>query len=262
MSDKIEILKYGQPSWVSKRDRLFLLNDSKGLYLPVIVVNYYGSILLGRTEDARFLDLNSVEKIKEYIFYAFLDITILEEIVEVKDVEKAMYQYYKKIPDVFQSYLIPANIKRLQDIISYYYIVTKPKKYILVSINTYEGKDEIKIESLESKKDAKIRIKILHRNIDYFGPELDLNSKFLYDLDIIVTNDERMSGKYRCVLTHDEFKELCREKTNQETIEYFEKVWNGEIGYAQKYWTYETYKHMGEYIYGDDYPKWSTSTEV
>lgn len=227
--------------------------------MAVIVVDYYGNILIGRTEDARFIDLDQDDKIKEYVYYAYLEVSILEEIVEAKSPEKVLRKYFKVIPEALQSYLVPADINRLRNVLNYYYQITKPKKYISVFVHTYEGKDEITIENLESRKNAKLKVKKLHDNIDYFGPEFNMNRNGLYDLHIIITDDDRMSAKFRCVITFAEFATLCSDTSNKEAFEYFEKVWNGNISLAYKRWGKEVFKHLGEDIYGDDYPYWRTS---
>lgn len=258
----IDILKYPQEASVSTRDRLFVLREKPGGNAPVIVVNYYGGILLGHNNDRnkKNYNLDWQDRSWDYKFYLVLSEDLLNKIVENNEIEKVVREVCNVIHRPLVEYLFPADIKVLKKVLDYYNEISKPKRYISFINNIYENKDEVWVKPLESIEDAEIYIRIMHEHSDYFGPEFEKNKTG--QIDIIITDDERLRGMYRCVLSLQEFKEVCGKHMDIEVCEYFIRVWEGELDWAHKFWTYDEFNHFGTYIYSDDYPKWDYRMKI
>jgi hypothetical protein len=258
----IVILEYPQKVSLTPRDKIFTLKESPGSNAPVIVVNYFGGILLGHNNDRnkRNYNLDREERIWDYEFYALLSEELLIKIVEYRNIERAVKELCKVVHKSIVEFLLPGDLAVIEKVLACYTEVRLSKKFIYFSNSMYEDLDEIKINNINTLEEAELRIDILFHDESYFGLDFRNCKNGMLFFDVIITSDDKFSAKFRNAFSYDEFVEIASKHFDDEVFEYLNKVWNGELKWAHKGWTSDKFKIDTGFAHGQNYSVWNTQS--
>ncbi len=244
-----------------KNDTIFLITEKKeNTDTPIIVVTNMGELRVGHDNSFRKKHRNAFKYDAQfdYVYFATINEQLLEDIIFEQDAIKGLIRHYKNVPADVLTYLSKAQIQEIKKILNHFQEVTKPKKYVHIFGGCNDYEDELKISHLKDYYEADCLIEKEFENINYYGFNNVNLSERGYWFSLIVTDDEKLSAKYRDVLTYEEFKESCNSKFDSETFLHFDIVWKLEKQNAEKYWTFDTYSEEGQTFYSGSYSKWRT----
>ena len=251
----------GQGMMLYKNDTLFHLTDKDTSNTPVIVVTSDREIRVGHNnyiDRAYRNELVYHDPPWEYVYFATIPEELLKDMVLEQDSIKGLARHFENVPADILTYLSKADIQEIKKVLAHYQEVSKPKKYILIHGGCNEFEDELKISHLKDFNEAEHIIEREFNDTNYFGFSNVNFSNRGYWFSIVVTDDEKLSSKYRDALTYDEFKVICNQKFNEEAFINFDNVWHLEKKYANKIWTSDSYNEDGQTYHSGRYSKWVT----